>query len=511
MLPLTATLPKGMLPIGGKPLLEHLVGRAKEAGAERLVIVVGHQRETIVDAFGDGSRLDVKIEYAFQEEGLGTGPALLAAEALAEDRFLVLRGDVLPDAAYLKRLMALEAPALAVARVEGPRPDRDWILEVGEGRLRSISHEGKAPLSNLVSAGIFLLDERAFEALRRVPIGGGGERDILAAVRVLLADGVLVGAEVVERWIEIVFPWDILRANETLMPPETRGVLGEVEANASLSGEVAVGRGTAIRSGSYVAGPVVIGEGCAIGPNCLIRGTTSIGDGVRIGNGVVIEGSTIMDGTEVLPPLLRRRQPHRTGMQPRRRDHHRQPSPRRLADPIFLRRSGGRDRPEGLRGGPRRGGEDRGWDDRLPRNGDRGGALGTAGRSPLGARRAEKIEEEREDGEKVEAEDGDLADCPGAGALRTKRGQEGRFCRRRCPESREGMRVKRKNRLAFEKSPYLLEHANNPVDWHPWGRRRSAGLRGRTSRYSYRSATPPATGATSWPPSPSRTRRWRGF
>lgn len=300
MLPLTTTLPKGILPIGGRPLLEHLMLRAKEAGAERFVIVVGHQREKIIDAFGDGSRLGVEIEYAFQEERLGTGSALRAAEALAEDRFLVIHGDVLPDADSVRRLMALEAPAIAAARVDGPRPVGDWILEVGEGRLKSISEGGKKTLSNLVSAGIFLLDKRTFEALRRVPSDGDGEEtDLMTAVNVLLDEGVQIGVEVVERWIEIVFPWDILRANETLMPPDTRGVLGEVEANASLSGEVAVGRGTAIRSGSYVAGPVVIGEGCEIGPNCLIRGATSIGDGVRIGSGVVIEETTIMEGAEV--------------------------------------------------------------------------------------------------------------------------------------------------------------------------------------------------------------------
>jgi len=298
MRPLTANLPKGMLPIGGKPLLEHVLLLAKEAGAERFVFVVGHQGEKIAGAFGDGSRLEVEIEYAFQEGGVGTGPALLAAEALAGDRFLVLRGDVLPDADSVRRLMALEAPAMAAARVEGPRPVEEGTLEVSEGLLKSISKGGKNPPSNLVSAGIFLLDKRAFEALRRVP-PGGEERDLLEAVRVLLAEGVQIGVEVVERWIEILFPWDILRANETLMPPETRGVLGEVEANASLSGKVAVGRGTAIRSGSYVAGPVVIGEGCEIGPNCLVRGATSIGDGVRIGSGTVIEGSTVMEGAEV--------------------------------------------------------------------------------------------------------------------------------------------------------------------------------------------------------------------
>jgi UDP-N-acetylglucosamine diphosphorylase/glucosamine-1-phosphate N-acetyltransferase len=302
MRPLTTTHPKAMLPIGGKPLLEHLLGRAKEAGVERFVIVVGHQKEKVMDHFGDGSGLGIEIEYVVQEERLGTGHALLRAEGLAEDRFLAMNGDVLCDADSLRRVMESEGLAVAAARVEDPDPERDEILEVEDGALKSVAERGKLPPSHLIYAGICLLDKRIFEALRKVPASEGAgkeERDLMTGLQSLLADGVQIGVEEAESWIEINHPWDILKANETLMPPDTRGILGEVEANATLSGEVAVGKGTVIRSGSYVAGPVAIGDGCEIGPNCLIKCHTSIGDGVRIGNGVVIENSTIMEGTEV--------------------------------------------------------------------------------------------------------------------------------------------------------------------------------------------------------------------
>jgi UDP-N-acetylglucosamine diphosphorylase/glucosamine-1-phosphate N-acetyltransferase len=302
MRPLTTAHPKAMLPIGGKPLLEHLVARAKEAGVERFVIVVGHQKEKIIDHFGDGSGLGVKIEYVVQEERLGTGHALLRAEGLAEDQFLVMNGDVLCDADSLKRVVEIEGLAVAAVRVEDPDSETDQILEVEEGTLKSVAERGKTPPSHLICAGICLLDRRIFEALRRFPPSeeeGKGERELLAGLKTLLADGLEIGVVELESWIEIVLPWDILKANETLMPPDTRGILGDVEGGATLSGEVAVGKRTAIRSGSYVTGPVVIGNGCDIGPNCLIKGPTSIGDDVRIGSGVVIENSSIMEGTEI--------------------------------------------------------------------------------------------------------------------------------------------------------------------------------------------------------------------
>lgn len=87
MRPLTVSYPKAMLPVGGKPLLEHLLGRAKEAGVERFVIVVGHQKEKLMDHFGDGSGLGIKIEYVVQEERLGTGHALLRAGASPKTGF----------------------------------------------------------------------------------------------------------------------------------------------------------------------------------------------------------------------------------------------------------------------------------------------------------------------------------------------------------------------------------------------------------------------------------------
>ncbi len=304
MRPLTTTRPKVILPIGGKPLLEHLVARAKEAGVERFVIVVGHQKEKIIDHFGDGSGLGVAIEYVVQEERLGTGHALLLAEGLAEDQFLVMNGDVLCDADSLKRMVEIEGLAVAAVRVEDPDPEMDSILEVEGGFLKSVAERGKSPPSHLICAGICLLDRRIFEALRKAPAPEDEgrrrrETDLLEGLKPLLADGVQIGVVEIESWIEIVHPWDILKANETLMPPDTRGVLGEVEGGATLSGEVAVGKGTAIRSGTYVTGPVIIGNGCDIGPNCLIKGPTSIGNGVRIRNGVVIENSSIMEGTEI--------------------------------------------------------------------------------------------------------------------------------------------------------------------------------------------------------------------
>ena len=119
MRPLTAGVPKVMLPIAGRPLLEHIVLRAKEAGIDRFVLVVGYGADSVRDHFQDGRSLGVKIEYAHQNEQLGTAHALMAAESLAEDSFMVLNGDVLPDICALKELAA-NGMAVSAIKVDDP-------------------------------------------------------------------------------------------------------------------------------------------------------------------------------------------------------------------------------------------------------------------------------------------------------------------------------------------------------------------------------------------------------
>ena len=84
-----------------------------------------------------------------------------------------------------------------------------------------------------------------------------------------------------------------------MMPAFKGENLGDVEPNVTLKGEVSIGKGTVVKSGSYIEGPVIIGEGCRIGPNCFIRPCTTIGNDCHIGAAVEIKNSIIMNHTDV--------------------------------------------------------------------------------------------------------------------------------------------------------------------------------------------------------------------
>jgi UDP-N-acetylglucosamine diphosphorylase / glucose-1-phosphate thymidylyltransferase / UDP-N-acetylgalactosamine diphosphorylase / glucosamine-1-phosphate N-acetyltransferase / galactosamine-1-phosphate N-acetyltransferase len=295
MRPLTSNLPKVMLPVSGRPLLEHIILRAHEAGVETFVLVVGYGQESVRKYFGDGSRMGVKIQYAVQEKQLGTGNALMAAEDQAEERFFVLNGDILPETGALREMAGLGL-AVAARRVEDPR--RYGVFTVEGGRMISVVEKSSSPPSDLANAGIYLLDRKIFEALRTVPLSERGEYELTDGLNRIAAEERLDVVEL-EEWMEIGRPWDILEANEKLMANLVDSNLGEIEPGATIKGPVCIGKGTIVRSGAYLVGPIIIGQNSDIGPNCFIRPSTCIGDNVRVGNAVEVKNSTIMDDTKI--------------------------------------------------------------------------------------------------------------------------------------------------------------------------------------------------------------------
>ena len=100
MRPLTDACPKPLLPVGGKPMLEHIIERAKTDGFQHFVLAIHYLGHMIEDHFGDGSRWQVKIEYLREESPLGTAGALGLLTPRPEYPFVVSNGDVLTDIRY---------------------------------------------------------------------------------------------------------------------------------------------------------------------------------------------------------------------------------------------------------------------------------------------------------------------------------------------------------------------------------------------------------------------------
>ena len=305
--PITATRPKHLIKVGGKPILERCLDALKTAGIEEAVVVTHYMGEAIRRYFGDGEKFGLKLEYVEQAAVLGTGNAARVAEQVVHDDFVLVYGDLLfsQDAVkHVRDVFEKEKPAAVMAVVPVENPESYGIVAVGKARkVKRIVEKpavAEAP-SNLANAGLYAFSMQIFEKLRRVKPSVRGELELTDAISLLIRDGETVSAVEIskEDWFDIGKPWDLLEANTWALRRMEHKVLGNVEEGAHLIGPVTVAKTARVRSGAYIEGPCLIDEDADVGPNCFIRPYTSIGKNARVGNACEIKNSIIMDWTHV--------------------------------------------------------------------------------------------------------------------------------------------------------------------------------------------------------------------
>jgi UDP-N-acetylglucosamine diphosphorylase/glucosamine-1-phosphate N-acetyltransferase len=297
MRPLTANRPKVMLPIASKPLLEHLLVEVKESGITGFVFIVGYCDKQVRNYFGDGSKWGVSIEYVEQRKQLGTADAIRTAGSVVEGNFLAMNGDHIVSRADIKKLIKAKNNTMGVIEVKNA--EGLGILELADGKVVGVYEKVKNPPTMMANPGLYLFTPEIFDAVEKTEKSPRGEYEITDSLKILMKSKAGLAYMEIKSWVDLSYPWDLLRANEAMMPALKGERLGEVEPNVTLKGEVSIGKGTVVRSGSYIEGPVIIGENCRIGPNCYIRACTTIGNDCHIGAAVELKNSIIMNHTAV--------------------------------------------------------------------------------------------------------------------------------------------------------------------------------------------------------------------
>ncbi|MDD2755459.1 MAG: sugar phosphate nucleotidyltransferase [Methanothrix sp.] len=297
--PLTQTRSKVMLPVGNRPFMEHVISALAANDIRDLYIVVGYQKERVMDYFEDGLNFGVTITYIEQNELLGTAHALRKAERYVNEEFLVVNGDNLIDARAVKELIAAKGENVILAALR--RHSGDYgVLMVEQERVTAIIEKPGRPCSGILNTGAYKFSPAIFEDLRHTPISERGSYELTQTLSQMIADGRAVAPQITKGiWSDAVFAWDLLNANNLALGMKDTIISGEVEEGAIIKGPVGIGRGSIIRSGSYLVGPVCIGEDCDIGPCTTILPSTSIGDSTRIGSHSEVRNSIIMNDARI--------------------------------------------------------------------------------------------------------------------------------------------------------------------------------------------------------------------
>lgn len=301
MRPLTANIPKPLLPVANKPFLFHTLSALETAGVGNATILLGWKGHRIRDYIAKRSDIRLAIDYEEQQKRLGTAHAIALAKGHVDGPFLSINGDVVVKGKSISGLMEFHkrtgGTAMAVAEVSDP--SRFGVVEMKGDTVIGLEEKPRKPKSNLINAGIYIFQPQIFDLISKTPASPRGEYEITDTLKMLIKEEEVHGYRLDEEWIDVGSSWDLLKANEILLKGLESKIEGEVSKNATLIGPVQIGKGTEILSGAHVKGPVTIGKDCEIGPNCRLRPSTYIGDGCKIGNGCEVKNSIIMDGSKV--------------------------------------------------------------------------------------------------------------------------------------------------------------------------------------------------------------------
>ncbi|MEK6851713.1 MAG: sugar phosphate nucleotidyltransferase [Candidatus Thermoplasmatota archaeon] len=171
MRPLTANIPKPLLPVAGKPFLRHVVEALRDGGVADVTILIGWQAKRVREYFGRGDAVGVRIEYAEQAERLGTAHAIGLAKGHVDGPFLALNGDIVITANTVRGILDLHrksgGPVMAIA--EAADPSQFGVVEVRDGKVVGIEEKPKHPKSNLINAGVYAFDPDVFDLIAKPP------------------------------------------------------------------------------------------------------------------------------------------------------------------------------------------------------------------------------------------------------------------------------------------------------------------------------------------------------
>jgi mannose-1-phosphate guanylyltransferase / phosphomannomutase len=291
--PLTSNQPKPMLPIVGRPMMQHILRLARRHGVTELVATVHFLASVVRNFFGDGSDMGLSLSYVTEEEPLGTAGSVKNAEPLLSDRFLVLSGDTLTDLDLTELMRFHEEKGAAVTvtlkRVEDPL-EFGIVITDEQGRIeRFLEKPGWGDVfSDTINTGIYVVEREALDLIRP-----GEEFDFAKDLFPLMLDkGYPMFGYVTDRY------WSDVGTLEAYMAAHRAVLDREVEVEIDgfeLEDGVWLGDGAQLDPDAKVEGPVYIGENARVEGGSTLREYTVLGRGVAVKSGAFLHRAVVHD------------------------------------------------------------------------------------------------------------------------------------------------------------------------------------------------------------------------
>ena len=304
--PLTYEMPKPLVPVANRPIMEHILRLLRRHGFGELVTNTSYLPEMIRERFGDGSSLGVELTYSFEEELLGTaGGVRNVSEFLTggdAESFLVISGDGLTDLdlGAMRAAHAAHGGIATLALKQVADPGEFGVVITGDdGRIQAFQEkpDPAEALSDLASSGIYMFRNEIFDHFPDQDFV-----DWAMDVFPVLLDGdvPMFGHEVAGYWSDVGSLGEFVQGNvdalEGAVALELPGE--EVEAGVRLSD------GDAAPADAALTPPVLIGPRTRVAAGATLEGPLVIGADCSVGAGAWLKGSVLLDGAQIEPDSI---------------------------------------------------------------------------------------------------------------------------------------------------------------------------------------------------------------
>ncbi len=276
--PLTNSLPKPMLPVVGRPMMEHIMLQLKAVGIQEFVVLLYFKPEVVKEHFGDGSRLGIKIDYVLPDDDYGTAGAVKKAEGLLDEPFVIVSGDLITDFDFEKIIAFHEERksklTITLTSVADPLQFGVVIADKRGEIQRFLEKPGWGEVfSDTINTGIYVCEP---EILSHIPENSNYDfsKDLFPK---LMAEGItLWGHNAKGYWRDVGNPQSYREAINDIL---------NLKTGVTLPGKrVKVGEGVA-----YVQSETTLPK------DLSIEGTAVIGQSVKLGKAVTLKNSVIGD------------------------------------------------------------------------------------------------------------------------------------------------------------------------------------------------------------------------
>ncbi len=294
--PLTYSMPKQLIPVGGQPVLGYVFDDVAECGISEVVVITSPESRGPVSEFIEGASFDLDFTFVVQEEPNGLAAAFgLAVPYLDDGPSLLMLGDCLLTGG-IKHLVDDHKSSGAAATIlvrEVDDPSRYGIVEIEDGRIVALLEKPPDPPTNLAIVGVYAFGPEIAASVSAIAPSARGEYEITDAIQHLVDSGGLVRpAELNGWWIDTGTVEDVLAGHERILSDERRG------------GPPVAVHPTASVTDCELVGPVVVDAGALL-IGSTVGPFTHVGAGASVA-GSVVTNSILMPGSRVENAQVRR-------------------------------------------------------------------------------------------------------------------------------------------------------------------------------------------------------------